>query len=976
MNLKPSVLRRSIWLALAFPVLGAAPIYAADEGADSGEERIEITGSRIKRTDLETTSPVLSISREDIDRSGQTSLGDVLKNIATNGTSLSLTTNNGNTGGVARVNLRNCASNQNLLLVNGRRWVTNLGGNVDVTTIPLEAIEKIEVLKDGASSIYGTDAICGVVNVITRQDFDGSEFRAHYGETSESDGRREIYSFTLGSSGEKTSALVNVGYTKQEPIMGGDRKISSVPIYGLPANISATGGRASPVTPYGQYSVGGVSYTLDPNNAGCAPNVDCPNSTTSQFRAYNPLTDGYNFAPVNYIQQPEESLSIFSQGRVEFTDNLAGKLEVVYHERTSEAQLAAQPLSPLTISANNVYNPFNAAITAGTFRPIVAPRSFGAEVDTWRFGASLEGSFEIGDRVFDWDVGTIYSDQDTVQLKTGFFNADRVALALGPSEIRNGAAVCVAAPGGAVVAGCVPFNVFGGPNGVTEDMLDYVTASPRNLQYSEMRAYHGTITGDLFELPAGMAAFAAGVEKRFESGWTNPDPLTQSGRVLGDNPVLPTEGEYSVEEVYAEFVLPLLSDMAFAKSLELEVSTRNSKYDTYGSTDNSRVALSYRPIDDLMVRINWAEGFRAPSIAELFAGQATGRPSVTDPCSTTSSDYINNPTVRANCANAGVSNTFVQLQAQSFQTTGGNPDLLPELSESRSFGFVYSPSYIQGFSATLDWYNIEIERSIGARTAQSIINGCYLQSNQAFCDAITRDFAGAVTPNPGEISGIQATNLNFLGGTEIEGVDLNIDYRLTTEFGNWRFNWDSAYLMYYGDLGQLKEGEVNADGDISGGNQAGNLVSGASGGGGTHRLKSNISVTWNLNEWTASLQLQYMSKLIESCVNVTNAATSLNQPALRDLCSDADHRGWSYAFNSAGAVVRTDTAQPENELEAIIYVDAKVDYSLPWNASVGVGIRNLTDEDPPLAFSAFANTFDPQYRTPGQYYYLTYAQSF
>lgn len=974
MNLSHPRLKQAIRLALTLPVLSTSVAFAAEGDEDSGTERIEVTGSRIKRTDLETTSPVLSISREDIDRSGQTSLGDVLKDIATNGASLGLQTNNGNTGGVTRVNLRNCASTQNLLLVNGRRWVTNLGGNVDLTTIPLEAVTRIEVLKDGASSVYGTDAICGVINVITRSDFDGAEFRSHFGETDEGDGRREIYSFTVGSSGDKTSGLVNVSYTQQAEIMGGDREISSVPIYGLPSTISSSGGRASPTTPYGQFRVGATSMTLDPNNEGCLPNVPCDPATADQFRAYNPLTDGYNFAPVNYIQQPQETLSLFSQGRLDFTDDITGKLEVVYHERTSEAQLAAQPLGGMAIAANNMYNPFGVAITGASFRPIVAPRSFGAEVDTWRFGAGIEGSFELAGRVFDWDVGTIYSDQDTVQLKTGFFNADRMALATGRSELVNGTPTCLTATG-ATIAGCVPFNLFGGPDGVTADMLNYVTVAPRNLNHSEMRAYHGTITGDIFELPAGQVAFAAGVEKRFESGYTNPDPLTQSGRVLGDNPVLPTSGGYSVEEAYVEFALPILNDLPGAQSLDLEVSTRTSRYDTYGSTDNSRFAIAYRPITDLLVRLSWAEGFRAPSIAELFAGQATGRPAVADPCDSSSDTYQDSATVQANCAAAGVPTNFTQANPQAFSTSGGNPDLEPEEAESKSIGFVYSPSFLEGFSATLDWYNIEIEHTIGARTAQSILDGCYEQSNAAFCTLITRDFTGNIG-NVGEISGIQATNLNFQGGTEIEGVDLNLDYRFQSDIGTWRVTWDTAYVIYLGDLGQLHEGEVNADGDISSGNLAGTLTAGLSGGGTNHRLKSNITLAWSLDNWSAALQFQFMSKQVEDCSNVTNAAAALGRPELRNLCSDPDHRGVSFEFAPDGSVVSSVEDQPENELEAIVYVDAKVDYSLPWNAQVGVGVRNLTDEDPPYAFSAFANTYDPQYRTPGQYFYLTYNQTF
>ena len=243
--------------------------FAQDAAKDEKKvERIEVTGSRIKKTDMETAQPVFSIGQEDIARTGLLTVGDVLKEISTNGAALGLQTNNGNTSGVTRVNLRNCSSSRTLVLVNGRRWVADLNGAVDLGTIPLAAIKSVEVLKDGASSIYGTDAICGVVNVITKNDFDGVEFSAYNGETSYSDGKRENYAVTVGSTSEKSSVLLNVAYSKQEQIMGGDRAISSVPIYGLPANVSINGGRASPTTPYGQFSVAGVSRTLTPGKAG------------------------------------------------------------------------------------------------------------------------------------------------------------------------------------------------------------------------------------------------------------------------------------------------------------------------------------------------------------------------------------------------------------------------------------------------------------------------------------------------------------------------------------------------------------------------------------------------------------------------------------------------------------------------------------------------------------------------------------
>lgn len=954
--------------------------YAQDasESADKKVERIAVTGSRIKRTDMETASPVLAISSEDIARSGLVSVGDVLKEVSTNGAALGLQTNNGNTTGVSRVNLRNCGSNRTLVLVNGRRWVADLNGAVDVSTIPLAAIKSIEVLKDGASSVYGTDAICGVVNVITKNDFDGAEVSAYNGQTSYEDGKRETYSATFGTTGTKSSLLLNVSYTKQEPIMGGDREISSVPIYGLPAEVSASGGRASPTTPWGQFRVNGVSYTRKRDAVGCAPNQVCDAAKTADFKVYDPNTDGYNYAPVNYIQQPSETLSLYAQGSYEIRDNILWKAEVLFNERSSEAQLAAQPLGGLAISADNIYNPFKTNIVGGSFRPLVAPRSYAAEVDTWRFGTSLNGDFDALDRNFSWDVAATYSDNSLVALKNGFFHSGRFTEALGPSRINgSGVAECLTSTG-SVIAGCVPFNVFGGPEGVTQAMLNYVTVSPRDLAYSKMWDYSGNISTELFELPAGMVAVNVGTEIRRESGYTSPEPLTVLGQVLGDNAATPTVGGFSLKEMYAEARIPLLSDMPGVQSLEAELSTRYSDYSNFGDVTNNSYKLTYRPTDELMFRASYNEGFRAPSISELYQGKSDSRPSATDPCSTNSNAYKNIPGVKERCAAAGVATDFVQKDPQVRAQVGGNPEIQPESSDSLTFGVVYDPEFIDGLNMTIDWYRMELENSIGSRSAASIMSRCYTQGLSQDCALITRDFTGTLNGNPGEISNITSLGMNFLGGQHVEGVDWNVNYRFETEYGTWGLNWDSAYTIYNGDLGKLKRGELTKDGTISGGNGAGFLSAGASGGGTTFRLKSNLTMSWRKDDFSASLTAQYMSKQIESCSGIVSAATALNKPELRDLCSDPDYKEVAYTFapGSTDIVATPDTPAPRNELPATVYFDGQVGWDSPWNNSITVGVRNLFDKEPPKAYSAFANTFDPNYRTPGRFYYVSFTQKF
>lgn len=971
----------AVRLALVFGATSTA-VMSANAAAQQAEEakkveRIEVTGSRIKRTDMETAQPVLAISQEDIARTGLVSVGDVLKEISTNGAALGLQTNNGNSLGVSRVNLRNCGSNRTLVLVNGRRWVADLGGAVDVSTIPLAAIRSIEVLKDGASSVYGTDAICGVVNVITKNDFDGAEVSAYNGQTSFEDGKRETYSATFGSSTEKSNVLLNVSYTKQESIMAADREISAVPIYGLPANVSNPG-RASPTTPYGNFSVDGKTYTLTQGKAGCVANKFCDPSKVSDFKVYNFATDGYNFAPVNYIQQPSENMSLYTQAGYAITDTLNLKVEALYNERTSESQLAAQPMggAAMAVSKDNMYNPFKKDISGATFRPIVAARSFGAESDTWRFGASLDGEFELTDRTFVWDVAATYSDNQMVQAKQGFLNAERVRTALGPSFV-NSAGVATCGTAASPIAGCVPFNLFGGPEGVTPEMMKYVSVDPRDLYFSKMWDYSGNISTDLIELPAGMLAVNVGTEIRREFGYSSPDPLTAAGQVLNDNAFTPTKGGFNLKEVYAEVRVPLLSDMAYVESLDFEAATRYSDYSSFGDTTNNSYKLTYRPNTELLIRASFNEGFRAPSISDLYSGLRDSRPQAQDPCSIDSNAY-KLPGVKERCIASGVSASFKQKDPQLRQILGGNELTQPETSESVSTGFVYSPEWIDGLGFSMDWYKIEISNFISSLGVGDILTRCYTQGIDSACALVQRDMSGSLNGNPGEISRILSTTANFKGGSHIEGIDWNVDYRFETTAGTWRVNWDSAYVIYNGDLGKLRDGEVTADGVISSGNSAGYLTAASSGGGTTFRLKSNVTLSWSKDDWSASLTANYQSKQDESCVNVTSVAANLNRPELRALCSAPDQKANTYAFKPGTLEVVATANQPEprNMLDAVTYLDGQVGWTAPWNGDITVGVRNLLDKEPPISYSAFANSFDPNYRTPGRFYYVSYTQKF
>lgn len=973
------ILRRAIAVALyggTASVLVVSPNSRADEPAKDASrlEAVTVVGSRIKRSEIETSQPVFTLERIDLERTGLTSVVDVLTDLTANGASVGLAVNNGNTSGSSTINLRSCGSNRTLVLVNGRRWVSQLGGSVDLSTIPFAAVERIEVLKDGASAIYGADAICGVINITLRDRFEGAQASAYVGQNSYGDGRKEAYDLTMGTHSERMSGLFSASYTKQEPILAGDREISRAPLYGFPENSSA--GRASSTTPYGTFRpvAGGPILTLDPSKPGCRPNQDCPDAiATSDFRTYDPTNDGYNFALDNYLVQPQETHSLYTQGKYEIADNVRLRAEMLYNERTSEAQLAGQPITAIRISSQSIYNPFGVDVAGAAFRTSRAPRTYSVNQDTWRFGLGAEGEFVLMDRGLSWDVNYSYSDNESLMIKRGFFEKSRFDLATGASFVDSaGVARCGTAA--APIAGCVPLNLTGGQDGITSDMLAYLSVAPRNVVYQETRSYSANLSGELFELPAGPLSFAAGLESRKESGYTDPDPLTQLGTVIGDTASLPTRGGYSLDEGYLELAVPVLKDVTMARALEFSLATRHSRYSNFGVANNPKFGFRYQPIEDVLLRGNYAEGFRAPSISELFGGQSTSFPQAADPCSSNRTIFLENASVRARCASAGVPANYVQNNGQAPTLVGGNPDLSPETARTKTLGIVYSPGYVNGLSLALDWYNMRLSNSIGSRSAQQILTDCFVSNIASRCALITRDLSGAQFANPGEITRIRSIDRNFDSGFEVEGFDFTVDYAFRTDFGQFQINWDNAYTSYFGDLNKLARGERNGDGDPSSGNVVGTQANNSSAGA-RWRLQSRLATTWSRDSWTATLGANYTSALDENCSVVVNTANAIGRPELHNRCSDPDRLVNLYALQGT-EIVAVPTQQPENRMGSRWYFDAQMTWTAPWKGTVTAGIRNLFDTDPPLCTSCFANQYETNYRTPGRYYYMSYRQTF
>ncbi len=915
----------------------SAPAFSAEEeSAKENVERIEVTGSRIRRADVEGANPVSVMTAIDIEKFGITSIGDVLQSIPSAGSAINTNSNNGGNGSTT-LNIRGVGSNRTLVLINGRRLATTLGGSVDLNNIPSSIIERIEVLKDGASAVYGSDAVAGVVNIITRKDFEGVHASAYKGQYDEGDGGKESYDLGFGVAGDKGNVYFNVSYVKEEATFAGDRDISSVPTFGTDAGYGGSSG-----TPEGRFMFfdadGGLTNNTTDGNGGLTPWEE-PGSR-------------FNFAPFNYLSTPQERVNLYTQANYELSDTVRVNAEVMYGNRKSAQLLAPTPLffgsafgdTGFTISANNPWNPTGMDLTTDSAvgdpgnlflvgrRMFEAGfRQFNQDVDHFQFNGGFEGEFELGDRAFYWDANYVYSRTQQNSITDGLLNMDRVKLAIGdPADC---------------VAPCTPLNLFGGSTAIgegtmTQEMIDYITFTAQDALESELRGYSLNLSGDLIELPAGMSGFATGWERRWVSGSDQPDALIAAGITSG-NARQPTEGKYSVEELFLELAIPLVADAPLMQSVDLELAVRYSDYSNFGDTTNSKIGLKWRVNDEFLVRGTWSEAFRAPSISELFLGNSDSFPSLDDPCNGGGGS-------KPGCA--GVPTSYTQPNDQIRITVGGNQDLAPEEAETFTYGFVYSPEWAEGLSLTFDVFDIEIDNAVSSTGAQTILDTC-ATTGTTFCGLITRTAGGSVED--------LFNGLVNLGGQTTSGFDTEIDYNFETEFGDFNIGMDLTYID--------ERTVINVDPETNTSttfNEAGKAFDRDV----VPRVRSNINVSWTNGDWSANYLVRYIGKTTEQC-NFDDDADSAGVLYEDKLCSDP---GVS-SFDADGDLVKEST----NELKAMAYHDVSVTYFITDDIKLSAGVNNLWDTDPRVSYTTFANSFDPSmYEIPGRFPYVRISTKF
>ena len=961
-----SKVAKAIRLAMMVGAGAAAAISVPAFSADGAEsiEKIEVTGSRIKRVDMEGANPVQVITRAELVSSGITNMGDILQEIpSVAGAGTNTAINNGGSGAI-RVSLRGLGASRTLVLLNGRRMVASgLGANssVDLSTIPTAVVKRVEVLKDGASAIYGSDAIGGVVNIITRDDFEGFEFNASYDVgTQENDGETKSFDVTVGMSSDRGNAVVNAYYVQQGAQWAGDRDWSAYD-FGKDTETGELipGGSSAP--PWGRYnglnSVNEANFTQlrlnedgtpDLDDAG-AEQFDLPDGTCNSFThgaangpgqseptpanatgydCWDWDKDTFNYAPANYHLTPQERYGIYASGEYDITDSMRFTTELSFNRRTSKIKLAPLPLAPLAFfgwtdapyAADNYYNQqFGPKDMNGDTVEIADWRRRMIEtggrdslfrVETVRAMFALDGEFSNG---LGYELSYVFGANDSATQGAGGVNFEKVSNAVGPSFMNDqGEVICgtEAAP----ISGCVSLNTFGTPGTdgqVTQEMMDYITFEAHDFGSNEQQIMSASIFGDAFELPAGTVGFAAGIEHREEKGADFPDALIALGITSGSSRTS-TQGSYTVDEVFVEANLPLLKDAPLAQALEVDVAVRYSDYNTFGDTTNHKIGVRWVPFDGLMVRGTSSTAFRAPSTSDLFAGSSDNSPEVIDPCNT-------NPT--AFCIADGVpAEGFEPIGDQLSSTKGGNVDVQPEESDIFTAGLVYTPDFVEGVSFTFDYWDIEITNAISTLGEQLILDNC--AATGEYCDKITR--FGADSGLYGNSIDIDDRTAN-VGGVESSGYDFNVRYTTDLKDGSLTLNVDSTYYATY-DI-TLANGEIVEN--------AGYFLRN-SGDGNFPEWKTNADLRYTTDDWSASWSVRYIGEVDEP-----------------------------YDVDSG---FRT--------IDASIINDARFSYFMD-NMQATIGLNNVFDEDPPFANTGFNDNTDPStYMTTGRHIYVSLGMSF
>lgn len=913
-TLKGRLLRSSLLAGVAISMTSVAmPAFAQD---DDEIEEIFVTGSRIARSDFTSESAITVVTGEDLATSGFTTIAEALRQqvgVTSGGFSQSSVLSG---GGATSVDLRNLGGDRVLTLINGRRvaaFADSLQNEArDLSFIPVAMVERVEILRDGASATYGADAVTGVINIILKDDFEGLRLSALQGvATNNWDGEQTQLSAVMGGNFDRGNIVIGMEYRTNDEIYQRDRDWAFPSISSLGAGFN----NGSFFSPGGLFwpdnSAAAEFYCTEPKAFGGdeITNVYATAESCPSFRGGNDRKElaRYDYALGQTLLNQHHVFNGSLYGRYEVTDRTEFFVEMQVSKRESITRLDGNP-GILRVPGTN---PYLLGASDGTFyvRPAstVGPRTTEVDTNMMRAVAGFNGDFDFSmpgflETNFTWEVSYLWTKVDT-QLETdGIYNPVRMEMMADPAACAANA-LCTQA---LVDAGKIP--------GV--DALDIIRPGnwlPQEIQFFEQGAFsisefetsgvQAFIAGDLWELPAGPIGMAIGYEYREDSGRAKPDSVTESGESIA-NRVFSTRGKFDTSEAFAEFQIPvfkdvcLLDDLCVLQDLSLNLQGRYFDFSNFGSDTVYKIGLNWVVSDDIRLRGSRGTSFRAPTIVDLFNGGTDSFDFVNDPCN----DYQllnplldNNANIQANCAADGIAPGFTQIASQYRVLRGGNPNLSPETSESWAGGVVLTPSMVPNLAISIDYWQLELENPIGLPdSSDAIINQCY-EGAQLLADPFCARFSRS--PFDGSVIGL----VNKLG---------NDDDRWETSGIDWGINY--TYDIWDGVLSLSNVGSWLLDFNLSPG------VGGADDRGSAPEVKTTASATFERDNWGATWSVRYIGDM-----------------------DDPDFDG-NNAFNYDG---------PEQQIEH----DARFNYA--WDKyALTLGVNNVFDEEPPYIFASGNNT--------------------
>jgi outer membrane receptor protein involved in Fe transport len=894
-------------------------------------QTVVVTGSLIRRVDTETASPVTIIDRQNITNSGKPTLGDVLQQLPSIAGNATNPQNNSNGGGVAsplteggdgasRVSLRGLGTGRTLVLIDGQRML-----NADLNLIPQNMIQRIDVLAEGASTTYGSDAVGGVVNILLRHDFDGAEISVNSGISGHGDGQRHGISITMGHTGNRYNIVGGLDYNKYNAVPNSRRDFAAHQLYLSDGQVSVSGSSSIPT---GKILMPPGIPGLSDCATGYATLASGNGTSLSDYRCFtNTPQDRFNYAAYNYIQVAQQRTDGFVLGSFNLTDNVTAFVDAFYNHTSSAGQDASIPVGTgdgLVIPASAPFNPFGVTFNLPGVLPSAPDNGFSFQTrltgvgtrihpyttSTGQVIAGLRGG--IGQSSWNWNVTLDYGHTSRTQVDENELYIPDLQAA-----IDAGANIFDQADNGAALAA---------------GALDAVYRK-REI----MRQISAGANGTLFALPAGDVQLAVGALYRKQSLNYTINPLalldvpTGTCQISGEACGSPGAGDDNVKEAFAETLVPLLKDVPGAYSLNLDVGVRYSDYDSAGSTTNGKIAIEWRPIQDLLVRGTISQVFRAPNLDQLYDGRSISQPNFNDPCNGL------DPADIAQHANACQYTQYAtpppykasgqQVNSYYSGSTVLGGGLRPEHGKSVDFGLVYNPSWAPGLNTSLDFWHIYLYDTLVPLSPTIVVDSCFNNNASPLCSFIHR--YDNTTQVPGQVNYIDGPVYN-LGTLSTSGIDFTANYKIPHfdmggfNPGDFKLGLATSYTATFNN--NATPGSPGSTVDKYAGTWSAQF-------GNVSHWRGTLTLGWNRGDWDAQWRTRYISPV-----------TALS----------AD------AFTHANL-----------QVASVVYSDVQLGLAVPTlHTRFDVGVDNVFDKLPPLIYqNGQGNTDSATYDMMGRYYW-------